>query len=183
MMVVIVLHMDNWYDMYMNANGTLFIILFAVVFGLVVQHVALIDDNRQVDIWCCSKSIFWTNHRAYSCIQPVSDCCLRQLQRQLTHKETKRGSRSNHVLAQHADRALVAWTESRHNILEVSMVHGKIQGINAYLMRLMLPKTKPIHKPTVPPMAAPIFIFSKVEGSMLVCVDYNIARVKWCEKM
>lgn len=32
----------------------------------------------------------------------------------------------------------------------------------------MLPKTKPIHKPTVPPMAAPIFILSKVEGSILV---------------
>lgn len=42
-----------------------------------------------------------------------------------------------------------------------------------YLMRLMLPKTKPIHRPTVPPMAAPIFIFSKVEGSMLVYVDFS----------
>jgi hypothetical protein len=32
----------------------------------------------------------------------------------------------------------------------------------------MVPKTKPIHKPTVPPMAAPIFILSNVEGSILV---------------
>lgn len=42
-----------------------------------------------------------------------------------------------------------------------------------YLMRLMLPKTKPMHRPTVPPMAAPIFIFSKVEGSMLVYADFS----------
>lgn len=32
----------------------------------------------------------------------------------------------------------------------------------------MLPKTKPIHKPTVPPMAAPIFILSTVEGSIFI---------------
>lgn len=35
-------------------------------------------------------------------------------------------------------------------------------------MILILPNTNPIHKPTVPPIMAPIFILSNVEGSIII---------------
>lgn len=49
---------------------------------------------------------------------------------------------------------------------------GKLQYTNccivrSYRIKLMVPKTKPTQRPTVPPIMAPIFIFSTLEGSIL----------------